>query len=189
MPATISPDALLAEINAGATVDLIDVRTPKEFAQVHATPAINQPLDRLDPGAILADRKSEAGSPLYIICHTGARANDAASKMAAAGCEHAVVVEGGTLAWQKAGLPVVTGTKSSGIDVQRQTQLTIGIGVLAGSLLGMFVDPRFGYIAAFMGAGLMMAGTTGLCPLASLIAKLPWNSGDCSSCVVPKAKN
>ena len=36
MTLTISPAALKAEIDAGATVDLIDVRTPAEFTGVHA---------------------------------------------------------------------------------------------------------------------------------------------------------
>jgi rhodanese-related sulfurtransferase len=42
-------------------VDLIDVRTPVEFREVHATIASNVPLETLDAGAVLAGiRKSNA---------------------------------------------------------------------------------------------------------------------------------
>ena len=35
----------------GKQIDLIDVRTPVEFQEMHATPARNVPLDQLDPAA------------------------------------------------------------------------------------------------------------------------------------------
>lgn len=185
--ASIPPDALQAEIATGTPVDLIDVRTAAEFAQTHAASARNLPLSALDAGRLLAERRAPAGAPLYLICHTGARAAEAAERLRAAGCEHPIVVEGGTLAWERAGLPVVAGRRR-GLNVQRQTQLCIGLGVLTGALLGALVDPRLAYIAAFFGAGLTMAGLTGACPLASAIAAMPWNKGDCSSCTVAPSR-
>ena len=46
MPAaTISPAALNHLISQGKQVDLIDVRTPLEFSEIHATPARLVPLE------------------------------------------------------------------------------------------------------------------------------------------------
>ena len=48
----ISP-AALAELVKKGPVKLIDVRTPAEFASLHAKGATNIPLDRFDPAAVL----------------------------------------------------------------------------------------------------------------------------------------
>jgi rhodanese-related sulfurtransferase len=167
----IAPADLIAICAKGTAVTLIDVRTPKEYAAVHAVGARNVPLDTLDPAALIAGRTD--GHPLYILCHSGARARTAADKLVTAGCTQVVVVDGGTKGWQAANGPVVTGTGC--ISVERQTQMTIGIGVLTGALLAWFVHPAFVWLAAFFGAGLTMAGITGLCPLALVIAAMPWN--------------
>jgi rhodanese-related sulfurtransferase len=103
---TIPPKDLWRLIEAGP-VRLIDVRTPAEFARVHAREAANVPLDELDPVALLAG--SDTG-PTYLICRAGARGRRAGERiLAAEPTARVVVVEGGTLAWQEAGLPVVRG--------------------------------------------------------------------------------
>ena len=40
-------------------VDLIDVRTPAEFQEVHATSAKNVPLESLDVQKVIAERDSD----------------------------------------------------------------------------------------------------------------------------------
>jgi hypothetical protein len=47
----ISPRQL-ADLCKSGLIDLIDVRTPVEFRELHATDARNVPLDRLDPVAV-----------------------------------------------------------------------------------------------------------------------------------------
>jgi hypothetical protein len=59
----------------------------------------------------------------------------------------------------------------------RQVQLVIGVLALTGSLLAIFVNPLFALLPAFLGAGLTLAGSTGWCGLALLLAKMPWNRG------------
>ncbi len=44
----------------------------------------------------------------------------------------------------------------------RQVQITAGALVLTGVVLGLFVAPGFFGLSAFVGAGLMFAGVTGL---------------------------
>jgi hypothetical protein len=53
--------------------------------------------------------------------------------------------------------------------------MTIGTFVLLGTGLGVGVTPWLLIVPAFMGAGLLYAGVSGTCALASVIARLPWN--------------
>lgn len=68
-------------------------------------------------------------------------------------------------------------------SVMRQTQAVIGTVILASAAATYFVDIAFVAIPAFMACGLILAALRGNCPMASVIAKLPWNRGascDCS---------
>ena len=49
---TISPRALAELCRGDRKIDLIDVRTPVEYREVHVAFARNVPLDRLDPAAV-----------------------------------------------------------------------------------------------------------------------------------------
>jgi rhodanese-related sulfurtransferase len=170
---TISAAELSALRADGKPLELIDVRTPAEFREVHAEGARSIPLDRLDPGAIIASRGDRAGEPLYVLCQTGGRARKACEQFAAAGYPNAVVVEGGTLAWERAGLPVVRGRKA--MSLERQVRVAAGALVLLGTALGAFLHPGFLAVAVFVGAGLVFAGITDTCGMAMLLARMPWN--------------
>jgi len=153
------------------------VRTPAEFAGVHVPGARLLPLDTLDCGTVLAGHnQTRNGAPIYILCHSGVRAKKAAEKFAAVGFKDCVVVEGGTQAWADAGFPVERG-ESSVLPLDRQLQLTIGSMVLAGVLLAQFLNPSWIWLSGFAGCGLMFAGLSGICPMRSLIATMPWNQG------------
>jgi rhodanese-related sulfurtransferase len=171
--ATISPAELHARRREGRSVELIDVRTPAEFREVHADLARNLPLETLDPAAVLAARAASADEPLYVICRSGSRAQQACVRIAAAGFAHVVNVEGGTLAWDAAGLPVVRGQKAP-ISLERQVRIAAGSLVLLG-LLGALIHPVFLGISGFVGAGLVFAGVTDTCGMGLLLARMPWN--------------
>ena len=81
---------------------VIDVRTPVEFAEVHVPQARSIPLDELRPGSLPLPKDQ----PVYLLCRSGRRATKAAEKFAKEGFAQPVVVEGGTLAWIDANLPV-----------------------------------------------------------------------------------
>lgn len=73
--------------------------------------------------------------------------------------------------------------------VARQTQATIGLVTLIGTTLSFLVDPLWLVIPAFIGVALLLAGASGICPLALLISRMPWNrsatassAGNGSSC-------
>ncbi len=173
----------LADRAADREVELIDVRTPVEYRQVHAAYARNLPLDSLDPQAVATSRQRNSDEPLYVICQAGNRSSKAVQKLIEAGVEHVVNVDGGTSAWVDAGLPVVRGKQA--ISLERQVRIAAGSLVLLGAILGFFVHPYFLGLSAFVGAGLMFAGITDTCGMGMMLAKMPWNRcGDSGSCSV-----
>lgn len=181
MITTISPQELSRLQQTGKPVRLIDVRTPAEFREVHIDFAENLPLDRLDPTALPGPACGTADQPLYVVCRSGNRAKQACEKLVAAGVSNVVNVEGGTLAYEAAGLPVVRGQKT--ISLERQVRIAAGALVLTGAILGLFVHPYWIALSAFVGAGLMFAGITDTCGMGMLLARMPWNqvSGSPSS--------
>lgn len=177
----IAPGDLFAKHQAGEPITLIDVRTPVEFREIHATLAESMPLDRLDPRQVA---EQTAGCRLYVICRTGSRGWQAGEKLASAGCEVSNV-EGGTLAWEQAGLPVVRGRKV--VSLERQVRIAAGSLVLLGLLLAWLVHPYFAGLSAFVGAGLVFAGVTDTCGMGMLLARMPWNRGESTpTCLLPK---
>ena len=177
---TISGEELQELASSGTDVELIDVRTPVEFRQVHSVHARNVPLDVLDPAAEIAKRP-DGSSPLYVICQSGARAEKACAAFIAAGFSNVVNVAGGTQAWDAAGLPVVRGKK--GVSLERQVRIAAGTLVLIGSAAGYFGPDYAIGLAAFVGAGLVYAGITETCGIGMLLARMPWNQvNDESTC-------
>ena len=176
MVATISPSMLADLRRRGEKVTLIDVRTPAEFGEVHVDFARNIPLDRLDAKEVGAI----AGTgPVYVICKSGNRSQKACEKLAAAGLERIVSVEGGTAACVEAGLPVARGKKV--MSLERQVRIAAGMLVAAGAALaGLAPDPTWKAIGAglagFVGCGLVFAGITDSCAMGMLIARMPWNT-------------
>jgi rhodanese-related sulfurtransferase len=179
---TIDVTQLAAKAKTGG-IDLIDVRMPTEFREVHAQSAQNFPLDSLDPRAIESGRNGRSGEPLYVICKSGGRSSKAMQKFLDAGIDHVVNVEGGTTAWVNAGLPVVRG--KGAMSLERQVRIMAGFFALLGALLGFFVHPYFIGLSAFIGAGLMFAGITDTCGMGMLLSKMPWNQcSDSQTCSV-----
>ena len=61
---TITPDQLQEIMGSNRDLDLIDVRTPAEFQELHVKSARNVPLDKLDPNAIVKERNGSAEEPV-----------------------------------------------------------------------------------------------------------------------------
>jgi 3-mercaptopyruvate sulfurtransferase SseA len=134
--------------------------------------ARNVPLDHWE--TLQATTASNAADhPVYVICRSGGRGAQACDKLQGAGFDKVVNVEGGTLAWVQAGLPVVRGPQT--ISLERQVRIAAGALVVLGSALGMWVHPYFMGLAAFVGGGLVFAGVTDTCGMALLLARMPWN--------------
>jgi rhodanese-related sulfurtransferase len=173
-PQSVPPIEVARRRSRGLTAELIDVRTPVEYAEVHADCARLAPLDKLDPQAVMSARGGSADDPLFVICKSGGRSAKAVEKFHAAGFTNVLSVEGGTTAWEQAGLPVTRGTQKV-ISLERQVRIGAGSLVLLGLLLGWLVHPAFFALSGFVGAGLVFAGVTDWCGMGMLIARMPWN--------------
>lgn len=97
----------MAEVGADGTKPaLIDVREVWEYAGGHATEALNIPLSEFQArvGETPKDRD------VFFICHVGERSMMAARFAKRQGVARVFNVEGGTDAWEAAGLPMERGS-------------------------------------------------------------------------------
>ena len=164
---------LKQKLSAGPPGILLDVRSPAEFSSIKITGAMLEPLDALDPARI-ARALPDTKTPVYVVCRSGGRAKQAIGKLEAAGVTECVLVEGGMMAWQEAGLPVERG-ESRIISLERQVRIAAGAMVFIGTLLGVFWSRLFLVLPAFVGGGLVFAGATDRCGMALLLTRMPWN--------------
>jgi len=84
------------------------------------------------------------------------------------------MIEGGLDAWRQAGFDVAKDTGQP-LELMRQVQIAAGSLALLGVVLGFLVGPGFFGLSAFVGAGLMVAGITGWCGMATMLRHMPWN--------------
>jgi rhodanese-related sulfurtransferase len=167
---TITPDEAARLLREGGAT-LVDVREADEHARERIPGARNLPLSRLEEAELAVHQ----GKPVLFHCRSGARTAGNADRLAAkAGLCEAYVVEGGLDAWKRAGLPVAEDRRQP-LELMRQVQIAAGSMVVLGVLLGAFVTPGFYLLSGFVGAGLVFAGVTGTCGLASVLRMMPWN--------------
>jgi rhodanese-related sulfurtransferase len=180
-PNTISVAALSALLGVGGTHELLDVRTPTEYANAHVPGTNLIPLDELNPATFLAQHRPD--TPIYVFCQAGARAAKAIEQFERAGCHDCVLVEGGTQAWIDAGLPAHLGA-SKVLPLMRQVQIVVGSVSAVGAILALALNPWFAVLPLVFGCGLLFAGIAGTCGMALMLAKMPWNRGQnrCSHC-------
>ena len=184
---SIAPHELHRVLAGGGPAQLLDVRTPAEFAGAHVPGAKLIPLDDLDPASFARQRGAEK-IPVYVLCQSGGRARKAIERLERAGVRNCVLVEGGTQGWIDAGLPVNRG-QSHVLPLMRQVQITVGFLSASGAVLALAVSPFFAIVPLVMGCGLLFAGISGTCGLALLLAKMPWNRAQsCGSCCEMKAR-
>lgn len=173
---SVSPQRLHALRTQGKAGELIDVRTPAEYRAGHASGARLVPLDELRPETLAAQVQHPGAGrdvPLYLICQSGSRARQGAERLMKAGYRNLALVEGGTQAWDKAGLPMRR--CGNALSLERQVQIAIGVLLLMKVLLGFTFHELFFAATALIGAGLILAGTTRWCGMARLVALMPWN--------------
>lgn len=173
---SITPQALQAHLQDAPHAAIVDVRPSGEYRTGHVPGAVSVPLDELTPERIArATGLPGAGleQPLHLTCHAGVRAQQAAERLAAAGFRNLVVLQGGTAAWERAGLPLRR--HGHGISLERQVQITIGALLVLKVIFGFAVHELFFVVGLLIGIGLVAAGLTRWCGLTSLLARMPWN--------------
>jgi phage shock protein E len=103
----VSVDGAAATI-AAAPDDLVilDVRTPEEFNEGHIEGAVMIDFYRDDFSTQLAELDPDV--PYVLYCRSGNRSGQTIAIMEELGFQSVQDVDGGSLAWQAAGLPLVT---------------------------------------------------------------------------------
>jgi rhodanese-related sulfurtransferase len=144
---------------------IVDVRTADEFARERIAGSLNCPLDQL-PQFI---SHLQTLPQVILSCQSGKRAQQALGVLSQAGLTSLGLLDGGLIGWKAAGRPTIKTTRC--ISIMRQVQIIVGAMVLAGILY-----PPLRALAVVAGLGMTIAGLTGTCMLASLLAKMPWNA-------------
>ncbi len=104
MPPMVSVEMLKAQLDAGESMQLLDVRPAADFNGDwgYIPGARNIPLENL-PARLDGLERSR---PIRLICRTDRRSSQAAELLAKAGFENARVIQGGMTAWRVRGWPV-----------------------------------------------------------------------------------
>lgn len=90
---------------AGPGVQIIDVRTPEEFAEGHIAGAVNIPVQAPDFAARVSRLDPAATYAVY--CRSGNRSEPAVAAMKNAGLSTVYELASGTKGWAAAGQPLV----------------------------------------------------------------------------------
>lgn len=149
---------------------LIDVREYPEFAEGHIEGSELVPLGTLD----MASEGWDRAEPLTLICRSGRRAEEARHTLAAKGFQSLNVLQGGVQAWTNGGKPL-TASANKPWSMERQVRVTAGSLVLAFFGLGLLTSKKLFIGAGLVGAGLVYAGVSDTCMMASVLGRMPWN--------------
>jgi thioredoxin len=99
---TIAPEAFAKKINETPKAQILDVRTPEEFASEHIDNAVN--VNWLGGDFMTGAEKFDKSKPVFVYCKSGGRSSKAAAKLAELGFTNIYELQGGMLKWSAAGL-------------------------------------------------------------------------------------
>ena len=103
-PGVVTASDAQAKLDGDGAVFLLDVREPYEFNSAHIAVATLIPLGQLQKRA----PELPAGGEIIVVCQSGSRSGSAVNFLRKSGL-NALNLEGGMMAWMRAGLPVVRG--------------------------------------------------------------------------------
>ena len=101
----LSPKDFARKIKDKEVLQLIDVRTPKEFKTGHVEQAQN--INYYDLTFRNQVSKLDKEKPIYVYCQSGIRSGKAVSILKSMGFKEIYDMEGGFGSWRKQGLKVV----------------------------------------------------------------------------------
>lgn len=100
----IGIESFVAAYEKDSNIQLVDVRTPEEFASGHVPKAVSVPLNDLTSGS--ATVPFEKNSEIYVICRSGKRSLSAVQYLKEHGYTNLKSVSGGTMAWSSLNKPL-----------------------------------------------------------------------------------
>ncbi len=105
---SISTEAYDKKLHDLKDIQLIDVRTPGEYAEGHIENAVNIDVNGADFTTALS--KLDKNKPVMVYCLSGGRSSNAASQMKSMGFTEVYNLSGGIMGWRNAGKPTTTAT-------------------------------------------------------------------------------
>jgi thioredoxin len=99
---SLAPEAFAKKIKETPNAQILDVRTPEEFASEHIDKAVN--INWLADDFVTNTKKLDLSKPVFVYCKSGARSAKAAVKLEELGFKKIYQLEGGILKWNSAGL-------------------------------------------------------------------------------------
>lgn len=101
----LNPDQFNSLLAKDKTVQLIDVRTPGEYASGHIVGSTN--IDYNSPDFLDRMRTLDKNKPVAVYCAVGGRSGNAATKLKELGFSKVYDMAGGTQAWNAKQLPLI----------------------------------------------------------------------------------
>lgn len=108
---TVSVDTFATQLKQSPAAQLIDVRTPTEFADGHLPGAVNINSQRDDFGQALASL--DKTKPVFVYCLSGGRSSRAVAQLRELGYTDVHELKGGYLKWSSRMMPVEGVTRST----------------------------------------------------------------------------
>ena len=103
------------KVKATTNAQLIDVRTPEEYAGGHLAKANN--INYNSTNFEKQIQGLDKSKPVFVYCLSGGRSAKAATKMTELGFKEVYDMQGGYLAWNNNGKPVIASSASSGMSL------------------------------------------------------------------------
>lgn len=123
--AALDAAAFDAKIKATENPQVLDVRTPGEYASGFISGAVN--IDYNDGAFQENIGKLDKSKTYFVYCLAGSRSASAAGKMRSSGFTNVYELTGGIMAWKKAGLPVGNETAvADEISPEKYAEMTSG---------------------------------------------------------------
>lgn len=117
---TIPAETFAKKIEFTPMAQILDVRTPEEFASEHITNAKN--INWLGASFEVDVKKLDKTKPVFVYCKIGGRSKKAAAKLEELGFIILYELEGGMMKWNAAGLSK-TSEKTLGISSKEYAEL------------------------------------------------------------------
>ena len=119
---TIDAKAFAEKIAVTPNPQILDVRTPEEFAAAHIDDAKN--VNWLGESFVAGSEKLDKTKPVFVYCKSGGRSQNAVSKLEELGFTTIYQLQGGILKWDAAGLSNPN-DKIIGLSVSEYNKLLI----------------------------------------------------------------
>ncbi|MFV5689033.1 thioredoxin domain-containing protein [Flavobacterium sp. ZT3R25] len=117
---TIEAKAFAERIKETTNPQILDVRTPEEFASDHIDNAKN--INWLSNDFVTNAEKFDKSKPVFVYCKSGGRSQKAAEKLSELGFTSIYQLDGGILKWDAAGLSKPS-SKIIGLSTQEYNKL------------------------------------------------------------------